>query len=454
MWIYGIFIAGILSLLWFSRKEKISSDKVKRMKCLYRCAKYLKRKLPAAQYLDNKEMVSILIVLLAGVMVGMLVSLSEYVSGKKQVRVLQKGSYEELEYQEKMKVQEEGGEWYIVDIQVPSRSYSQAKIDSMFQSAHSYMEIYILGRNESLDHINYDMSLPTQIPDTPLQVSWVSDSPKVMDWEGKLGSQIPEEGAVVKLTADLTYLERIEQYVITVKVFPPILSKAENRKQEILDEVAQRNSDGKDSSFYLPEEIKGKQLKWMRVRSSNGFVIAFFTLLAAVILVAGKKREKDQKKEERQSQMMLDYPDILSKLILLLSAGMSMRKAFAKIALDYKKQRQYAQTANSRYAYEELLTTYYEMERGVLEQEAYENMGKRCELAAYKTFSVLLVQNLRKGSSSMLEMMEREAETAFEDRKRRARVLGEKAATKLLFPMVGMLLIVFAVLLVPAFLSF
>ena len=57
----------------------------------------------------------------------------------------------------------------------------------------------------------------------------------------------------------------------------------------------------------------------------------------------------------------------------------------------------------------------------------------------YKTFSTLLIQNLQKGSRRMADILEQEALEAWDERKRKARVLGEAAATKLLVPMVMML---------------
>ena len=54
----------------------------------------------------------------------------------------------------------------------------------------------------------------------------------------------------------------------------------------------------------------------------------------------------------------------------------------------------------------------------------------------------------------MVDLLEKEALEAWDERKRKARVLGEAAATKLLFPMVLMLLVVMAIIMVPAFLSF
>ena len=54
----------------------------------------------------------------------------------------------------------------------------------------------------------------------------------------------------------------------------------------------------------------------------------------------------------------------------------------------------------------------------------------------------------------MADMLERESMEAWEERKRKARVLGEAAATKLLVPMIMMLMVVMAIVMIPAFLSF
>ena len=66
----------------------------------------------------------------------------------------------------------------------------------------------------------------------------------------------------------------------------------------------------------------------------------------------------------------------------------------------------------------------------------------------------LLLQNLKKGSKGMAEMLSYEVGQAFEERKNLAKRFGEEAGTKLLFPMILMLVIVMVVLIIPAFLSF
>ena len=67
---------------------------------------------------------------------------------------------------------------------------------------------------------------------------------------------------------------------------------------------------------------------------------------------------------------------------------------------------------------------------------------------------MLIVQNLRKGSSGLRQMLEKEVADAFVLRKNLAKKAGEEAGTKILFPMMLMLCIVMVIILVPAFLTF
>ena len=149
--------------------------------------------------------------------------------------------------------------------------------------------------------------------------------------------------------------------------------------------------------------------------------------------------------------MLLDYPNIVNKLVLFLNAGMSMRGAITKIALDYRDSLKKGN--ETRWGFEEILAVYNEMNLGISEYDAYRNMGRRCSVSKYKTLSTLLLQNLMRGSRELIDILEREASDAFEERKKKARILGEEAGTKLLFPMIIMLGLILMILIIPAFIS-
>lgn len=64
------------------------------------------------------------------------------------------------------------------------------------------------------------------------------------------------------------------------------------------------------------------------------------------------------------------------------------------------------------------------------ELEAYRRFGERCGQMKYKTFSTILIQNLQKGGHRMADLLEKEALEAWDERKRKARVMGGNSSNK------------------------
>ena len=229
------------------------------------------------------------------------------------------------------------------------------------------------------------------------------------------------------------------------------LTAKEQEQKDIMEEIARYNEEkGDPDYYYLPEQWNGKKLQWISPADTSGKMLTGIFLIAAMIVLVMKGREEQVQLQKRQEELLMDYPGLVMKFTLLVQAGLTARKAFQKIAMDYGKREE----GNKRAAYEEIRTACYEMDSGVSEAEAYRRFGERCGQVKYKTLSTLLIQNLQKGSRYLSDLLEKESVEAWEERKRKARVLGEAAATKLLLPMVLMLLVVMAVIMLPACLSF
>lgn len=181
------------------------------------------------------------------------------------------------------------------------------------------------------------------------------------------------------------------------------------------------------------------------------FSILLATPLVCVVLLWSKDKDLHKRVEEREEQMRMDYPELVSKLALLLGAGMTVQNAWQRIVSDYVSKK--PTEAVKRYAYEEMLLTANEMRNGVYQSEALEGFGRRCRLPCYNKLATLLIQNLRSGSSNLSCLLQEEAKEAFEERKHLARRQGEKAGTKLLLPMMLLLIMIMVMIIVPAFLS-
>ena len=301
-------------------------------------------------------------------------------------------------------------------VEVSERQYSAKEVQELFSRIIRKMDRLILAGNETLDRVDEDLDLVTDIPGEPVKVSWELDRYDVMDIQGKLKEQnISEKGVLVKLNAVLTYTANEKEqasYQCVACVYPKKLSGEESTKKNV------------------EEAIMG--------------------MMIGILLYALQKQNIRKAEEERKKQMIEDYPEVISKLTLYLGAGMTVKKAWRKITEGYMKEKE---DENERYVYEEMRQTCHEMDSGVTEAEGYENFGRRCDLQIYIRLGALLSQNLRKGTKGLSELLKLESIQAFEERKARAKRLGEEAGTKLLLPMFLMLVVVLIIVIVPAFLT-
>ena len=179
--------------------------------------------------------------------------------------------------------------------------------------------------------------------------------------------------------------------------------------------------------------------------TNQGITILFLGFVVAVCIPLSEKKKQEERIRKREQELMEDYPELVSKYLLLLNAGLSSRSVWERITDDYKKSRR------KRYVYEEMLLSMREMENGIPELRCYERFGKRCRLLPYMRFSSALVQNQQKGAKGALHLLEQEAIAAFAERKDAAKRKGEEAGTKLLLPMFGLLGIVLVIVMFPAF---
>lgn len=369
---------------------------------------------------------------------------------------IQRNTYGQGSRTEELEVSIAGGEVrFPAEIQVAEQQYSTEEIQELFQRVIRHMEKLILGENRSLDRVEKDMNLLSEVPGEPVMISWELDRYDVMNIRGEIQEDaLKEEGTLVTLSAVLTYSENEEEqalYQCTANIFPRTLGEEEKRREQAAGELQKREEESRvQREFQLPDTLLGKEAAYYQRMDRRGLVLIVMAVLIGILLYALEIQNKGKAREERKRQMLLDYPEIVNKMTLFLGAGMTAKRAWKKVVEDYERQKG---TRGERYAYEEMKRTCYEMESGVTEPESYENFGRRCDVQVYVRFGALLSQNLRKGTKGLTQMLKLEAIQAFEERKAKARRLGEEAGTKLLLPMFLMLAIVLVIVIVPAFLS-
>ena len=356
-----------------------------------------------------------------------------------------------------LQMQIEGEKSENVEIQVSPRMYSEEEVQSLFRQAMNKLDQVILGENETADHVVKPLCFPQELEGYPFAISWEPGRYDVMDMNGRINQDAvleedPEgEGVLVKITGILRYGTEEAAYNTQVLVFADV-EETETIRNQVLNAARQAEEVSREEkSFVLPEQVNGRTVRWRFRKESKVMPVLMLGAVICVFLVVQERQKKEKLRKDRKEQILFDYPEIVSQFTMLMGAGMTAKNVWKKITADYCGQKE--RGGRVRDAYEEMVITLQEMQSGIPEAECYERFAARCGLVPYMKMGALLSQNLRKGAKGTSDMLKMEAIQAMEDRKSRARRLGEEAGVKLLLPMLLMLVIVLVIVVVPAFLS-
>ena len=347
-----------------------------------------------------------------------------------------------------LQMKTEEGKWQDILLTLYPKEYSEDELEQLFLEACEILPNLIQKENENLDSVNSDLELVQEMDGFPFSLSWESSNPRVIDGEGNLlyGEESVDE--VVELTATFVHGSWEKELKLSAHILAQPIKDFKVSVENTLKEQELLTRDREE--FYLPEMFMENSLQWRYSPGNSAIVlgILFFTMLPFISYQ--KDQEIHNQTKKRKEQLQESFPEFISKLILLMEAGMSIRVAIFRIAEDYQKK----QHEEKNYLYEELMYICRQMKNGLSEKEAYELLGKRCNLPYYKKLSGLLIQHLEKGGNNILETLRKESGKASEEQKRQIQRKGEEMGTKLLFPMIIMLGIVMVFIMVPALFSF
>lgn len=142
----------------------------------------------------------------------------------------------------------------------------------------------------------------------------------------------------------------------------------------------------------------------------------------------------------RDREIESDFPDVISKVTLLVNAGMILKDAWEKVAYTGKST-----------VYLEMQNALAAMNNGVSEIDAMLDFGNRCMNERVKKFASTLVQNMTKGNAELVDFLRTETAILWEEKKHGARRQGEAASSKLMLPIGVMFVGILILVIVPVF---
>jgi len=179
---------------------------------------------------------------------------------------------------------------------------------------------------------------------------------------------------------------------------------------------------------------------------SDESALLYLGALLGVIIPIARWQEATRKVERRKQDILLLLPDVLSKLMLLLGAGETLQQALYRCA-----------EPNDGHAHP-LLNELRRACEGIRNGESFpvamEGFSRRCGVQEVSLFTTTLLLNYRRGGDKLVLSLKELTYTLWEKRKAIARTRGEEASSKLIFPVVGIFVVLMILVASPAMLSF
>ncbi len=148
----------------------------------------------------------------------------------------------------------------------------------------------------------------------------------------------------------------------------------------------------------------------------------------------------ETKMKNRAESLMNDFSNVVSKLALLINAGMIMRNAWEKVA-----------ASGDTPIYKEMQKAVYEMQSGIPEVDAIIAFGSRSNVPEVKKFASTIAQGILKGNRELAFMLKEQSSETWFLKKQLVKRQGEKASGKLMIPIMIMFIGIIIMVVVPIF---
>lgn len=378
-----------------------------------------------------------------------------------------------------------------LDITVSPKRYTEEEANAVFREIYDQLEELVVAEGESFANLQHDLRLMTKLPKYGVQLSWdfypeldpalaagsvTPDEARayyrkyrhLMDSDGTLHNETLPPGTVVTgylsliMSTDIvptstdgeTKYLKTQYHSTPYRIYVGIVPRALSRYESLLLQLQQAITTEDEGSLgenmlSLPTEIDGQRIYYSEHEDRSYLLLPLLGVIAAMAIYMRQGQARRTEKKQREALLMLDYSELVSKLMVYIGAGLTVRNALETISQHFDALIARG-IKEDRPLYQELRTMVIQFRRNMPESEIYLSFGRRVNLKPYTKLVSLIEQNRMNGARNLRAMLELEMEDAFEQRKTTARRLGEEAGTKLLLPLFIMLGIVMIIVIVPA----
>ena len=215
-----------------------------------------------------------------------------------------------------------------------------------------------------------------------------------------------------------------------IEIYEKLIHKRISQKPKALvhiRELIEVFGRGNAEFFYYAE--KASMISMLLLCIPLGFMAGCVTglylglilgILVAALLVNSVRSHIKEMIKRKKEEIVLEFPQMVSKITMLINAGMSVRRAWDEVACSNYENK----------LYEEMRTTSMDIQQGKAIEEAISLFAQRCATRDIRKFASIYIQAIRKGPAESIDSMKEMTDAAWEEKKQLARQKGATAAQK------------------------
>ena len=177
--------------------------------------------------------------------------------------------------------------------------------------------------------------------------------------------------------------------------------------------------------------------------SAMGALITLLGTAMVLVLVYAMYDEVGDRLSKRRAAIARQFPNVVSKLALLVSSGMIMDRAWRETAMSQSGE-----------LYQEMRLTASELSNLVEPTAAYTSFINRCNTKETTKLASAIIQNQSKGNAEIGMLLRDMSHEAWQERRHTAKRDSEAANSKLMIPTMMLFVAILVMIMVPVALNF
>ncbi len=177
--------------------------------------------------------------------------------------------------------------------------------------------------------------------------------------------------------------------------------------------------------------------------SDGGRIVMGVGTATVLVFAYALYDEVDSKAQKRHEAIARQIPNMLSKMALLVTSGMSINQAWKQTAFSQDQE-----------LYLEMQQTSRELENLVSPEMAYSEFMIRCNTKESTKVAAAILQSTSKGNSEIAILLQNMAKESWAERRSQAKKDAEMANSKLMIPTMLLLLSIMIMIMIPLTTSF